>query len=257
MSNPNPTTPIAGPAHTHAEAAVLLRRPFAPGAIGFRAMTKVPYRGEPYGGAQVAAFLNAQSVTQRLNHVVPGRWRQEFAPLPTTFESDGARKRYLVCRLTITLPAAADGPDVDAVYEDIGEMDANSFAGLKALYSDARKRAAVAAGIGAYLYTALAPAVLPIGNADRQVQAIRRGQSKPDQLVLSDATEHAAPGLRVPDGQRRRQARPRRDPRPRRARDRHGPRRRGRNITGHRPPGGQHSRREQHQPDRGRAACDG
>jgi hypothetical protein len=36
-------------------------------------------------------------------------------------------------------------------------------AGLKALYSDARKRAAVAAGIGAYLYTALAPVVLPIG----------------------------------------------------------------------------------------------
>ena len=30
------------PARTHAEAAALLRRPFAPGAIGFRAMTKVP-----------------------------------------------------------------------------------------------------------------------------------------------------------------------------------------------------------------------
>ena len=36
------------PARTHAEAATLFRRPFAPGAIGFRAMTKVPYRGEPY-----------------------------------------------------------------------------------------------------------------------------------------------------------------------------------------------------------------
>ena len=36
-------------------------------------------------------------------------------------------------------------------------MDAGSLAGLKALYSDARKRAAVAAGIGAYLYTALEP----------------------------------------------------------------------------------------------------
>ena len=30
------------PARTHAEAAALFRRPFAPGAIGFRAMTKVP-----------------------------------------------------------------------------------------------------------------------------------------------------------------------------------------------------------------------
>ena len=63
-------------------------------------------------------------------------------------------------------------------------MDAGSLAGLKALYSDARKRAGVAAGIGAYLYTALAPVVLPIGPNPRQVQAIRR-QGKGDLLVLS------------------------------------------------------------------------
>ena len=68
-------------------------------------------------------------------------------------------------------------------------MDAGSFAGLKALYSDARKRAGVAAGIGAYLYTALAPVVLPIGPGDRQVQAIRRGQGKSDLLAISPATE--------------------------------------------------------------------
>ena len=80
------------------------------------------------------------------------------------------------------------GPDVEAVYEDIGELDAGSFAGLKALYSDARKRAAVAAGIGAYLYTALAPVVLPIGPAARQVQAIRR-PGKSDLLMLSAETE--------------------------------------------------------------------
>ena len=80
------------------------------------------------------------------------------------------------------------GPDVEAVYEDIGELDAGSLAGLKALYSDARKRAAVAAGIGAYLYTALASVVLPIGPAARQVQAIRRA-GKSDLLVLSAETE--------------------------------------------------------------------
>ena len=61
----------------------------------------------------------------------------------------------------VTLPAKAGGPDVEAVYEDVGELDAGSLAGLKALYSDARKRAGVAAGIGAYLYTALAAVVLP------------------------------------------------------------------------------------------------
>ena len=187
MSSPTPTTP--GRARTHAEAGELLRRPFAPGAIGFRAMTKVTFAGVPYGGAQVAAFLGAQSVLQRLNHVIPGRWRQQFTPVAGELVPAESRKLYLACRLTITLPADPGGPDVEAIYEDIGEMDAGSFAGLKALYSNARKRAAVAAGIGAYLYTALAPVVLPIGPGERQVQAIRRGQGKPDLLAISTATE--------------------------------------------------------------------
>ena len=187
MSNPNPATTTA-PARTHQQACELLRRPFAPGAIGFRAMTKVTLNGVQYGGAQVAAFLNAQSVVQRLNHVVPGRWRQEFHPVAGELIPAGASKRYLACRLIITLPMEDGGPDVEAVYEDVGEMDAGSLAGLKALYSDARKRAAVAAGIGAYLYTALEPVVLPIGPAAKQVQAIRR-QGKSDLLVISPDTE--------------------------------------------------------------------
>jgi hypothetical protein len=189
---PNPTTnnhTLAGlepPARTHREAVALFRRPFAPGAIGFRAMTKVAHNGEAYGGAQVAAYLGAQSVLQRLNTVVPGRWRQEFHSVE--LGQGAGKKLYLACRLIITLPTVDGGADIDAVYEDIGDMDAGSMAGLKALYSDARKRAGVAAGIGAYLYTALAPVVLPIGPNVRQVQAIRR-QGKSDLLVLSAETE--------------------------------------------------------------------
>ena len=190
MSNPTTATPTPAelPARTHEQAGVLLRRPFAPGAIGFRAMTKVPLNGDAYGGAQVAAFLNAQSITQRLNAVVPGAWRMDFAPVPTELIPSGSKKVYLACRLTITLPVEAGAAPVDAVYTDIGEMDSGSFAGLKALYSDARKRAAVAAGIGAYLYTALAPVVLAIGPNHRQVQSIRR-QGKKDLLVISAETE--------------------------------------------------------------------
>jgi hypothetical protein len=94
----------------------------------------------------------------------------------------------MACRLIVTLPVTEDGPDFEAVYEDVGEMDGASRAGLKALYSDARKRVAVAAGIGAYLYTALEPAVLPIGPRDRQVQLLRR-TGKADVLALSAATE--------------------------------------------------------------------
>ena len=35
------------PARTHAEAMVHFRRPFAPGAIGFRAMMRAPYNDDP------------------------------------------------------------------------------------------------------------------------------------------------------------------------------------------------------------------
>jgi hypothetical protein len=194
---PSPTTPArddgpVAPARTHDEAAALFRRPFAPGAIGFRAMSKVAHRGTPYGGAQVAAYLNAQSVLHRLNAVVPGRWRQQFTAPPPEFAaaSDNGRpsRMYMACRLTVTLPVHLGGLDVEAVYEDVGEIDAGSLAGLKALYSDGRKRAAVAAGIGAYLYTALAPVVLPLGPGARQVQAIRRA-GKSDLLVLAADTE--------------------------------------------------------------------
>ena len=73
----------------------------------------------------------------------------------------------------MSLPIEEGGPDVEAVYEDLGEMDSGSLAGVKALYSDARKRAAVAAGIGAYLYTSLEAVVLPIGpKSERKVFAI-------------------------------------------------------------------------------------
>jgi hypothetical protein len=156
-------------------------------------MSKVAWGNDPYGGAQVAAYIGAQSVLQRLNCVVPGRWRMSFAALDGALlaaAADGQprRKLYLTCRLHVTLPEVLNGPDVEAVYEDIGECDAGSLAGLKALYSDARKRAAVAAGIGAYLYTALAVVVLPIGPGERQVQCIRRS-GKGDLLLLSPATE--------------------------------------------------------------------
>ena len=94
----------------------------------------------------------------------------------------------MACRLIITLPVRPGGRDVEAVYEDVGEVEVGSPAGLKALYSDARKRAAVAAGIGAYLYTAIEPVTLSIGPGPRQVQVVRVS-GRPDALVISAATE--------------------------------------------------------------------
>src|SRR3954453_19055051 len=92
------------------------------------------------------------------------------ALLAAAADGQPRRKLYLACRLHVTLPEVLNGPDVEAVYEDIGECDAGSLARLKAVYSHARKRAGGAAGIGAYLYTALAAVVLPIGPGDRHVQ---------------------------------------------------------------------------------------
>ncbi len=58
MQLPERGSPVLA-ATTRARAAELLRRPFAPGAIGFRAMMKVPLNGDPFGGAQVAAYIGA------------------------------------------------------------------------------------------------------------------------------------------------------------------------------------------------------
>src|SRR4051794_37584022 len=189
MSAPFAAAGPEPPARTHHEAITHFRRPFAPGAVGFRAMSKIPWNDDPWGGAQVAAYIGAQSVLQRLNCVTPGRWRMRFAPvegdlLAAAADGQTRRRLYLACRLHITLPEQLNGPDVEAVYEDIGELDAGSLAGLKALYSDARKRAGVAAGIGAYLYTALAAVALPIGPGPRHVHCLRR-QGKNDLLSLS------------------------------------------------------------------------
>src|SRR5437016_4975130 len=104
MTNPS----LNPPARTHAQAAELFRRPFAPGAIGFRAMMKAPLNGDPFGGAQVAAYIGAPSVLQRLNAVVPGRRRQEFKLIDPP---PGSKRLYMACRLIIGLPISEGGQD--------------------------------------------------------------------------------------------------------------------------------------------------
>src|SRR4051794_41199268 len=109
---PPPPPAAAGPeppARTHDEAIALFRRPFAPGAVGFRAMSKVAWNEDPWGGAQVAAYIGAQSVLQRLNCVVPGRWTMTFRALDSGLlaagaDSDRRTRLYLACRLAVTLP---------------------------------------------------------------------------------------------------------------------------------------------------------
>jgi len=188
---------IIEPARTHRDAAELFRRPFAPGAIGFFPGDRVDYRGSVLGGAQIRSGVRPQSIVQRLNAAVPGRWTQAFqpvapngVPLAAEIPPPGARM-YLLGTLTVRLPHEEGGPDVEVVYQDVGEIDAGRSDALKALYSDARKRSAVPAGIGAYLYTSMPRIVLPIVSAlpapppDANPHVLLQGET----LTLPAATE--------------------------------------------------------------------
>lgn len=163
---------------THSEAVEQFRRPFAPGAIGFRIMRQLPAGdGQSAGTVVVAPYVRAQSVLVRLNSIVPGRWSQRFDEFQLDLNQIGGGARlFLICRLTVTLPREAGGPDVDVTYEDVGEADTVASHPVKALYSDARKRAAAAAGIGTYLYTTLPETDLSAGAAVGQVARAADGE---------------------------------------------------------------------------------
>src|SRR3954469_21286788 len=97
-ASPLPADRPQPPARTHHEAVALFRRPFAPGAIGLRAMTKVAWNGDPWGGAHVAAYLSAQSRLHRPTASLPGRWRLSFPDLDGDLlaaAADGQPRRRL------------------------------------------------------------------------------------------------------------------------------------------------------------------
>ncbi|MDW5593007.1 hypothetical protein VSS74_01570 [Conexibacter stalactiti] len=182
--------PAGGPrmVQTHSEAVEQFRRPFAAGAIGFR-ITHQLAAGDAYpdGAVVVVPYVRAQSVIVRLNSLIPGRWSMRFDEFQLDLNQIGGGARlFLICRLTVTLPREAGGPDVDVMYEDVGEAGTTVRHPVKALYSDARKRAAAAAGIGTYLYTVLPETTLP-ANGGRVANAID------GELVL---TSTAITGLR-------------------------------------------------------------
>jgi hypothetical protein len=178
--------PAGGPraVQTHSEAVEQFRRPFGAGAIGFRITRQLaPGDAYPDGAVVVVPYVRAQSVIVRLNSLIPGRWSMRFDEFQLDLNQIGGGARlFLICRLTVTLPREAGGPDVDVTYEDVGEADTTVSHPVKALYSDARKRAAAAAGIGTYLYTMLPEATLPTAGG-------RVAQAVDGELVLTaDAT---------------------------------------------------------------------
>jgi hypothetical protein len=113
-----------------------LRRPFTIHAVQFRILQGKlgkSNRGDEHK-ATVAAYISARTAADRLDHVCPGLWEHGFVPV------DGG----LRCDLTI---GGITRPDVGWSRGTGNGMD------LKALYSDAFKRAAVMWGVGRYLYS--------------------------------------------------------------------------------------------------------
>jgi len=145
-----------------------LRRPPAPGAVRFKIQNTTD------AAAQIASYVDARLVFDRLDHVCGGRWWATFEPLPKALvpppvDDDGQLLRhppvFVRCRLTV----------FDVTRQDVGDGH-----DPKAAFSDAVKRAAVQFGIGRALYAMRLP-WLGAGDADGELRRNKRGRLMLDQ----------------------------------------------------------------------------
>ncbi len=148
---------VAFPLDSYREAAIHLRRPFAPAAVNFKVQTQTGSKDNPSGGL-IVAYIDMRLVVERLNLIVPHLWHDAYEPL-----ADG---KGLVCRLTV------DG----ITRVDVGQADSER-GGPKALYSDALKRAAVKFGVGVSIY-ALAQVHWRAGDGTGQTLKVTGQQKK-------------------------------------------------------------------------------
>lgn len=119
-----------------------LRRPFSPDAVRFKIQALTPKNAPKR--AQIVAYIDARLAAERLTAVIPEGWEDAYVPSPVG--------QGLECRLTV----------LGVTRADVGfSGDVSTDMGLKALYSDAFKRAAVKFGVGASLY-ALPKLVVPV-----------------------------------------------------------------------------------------------
>ena len=119
-------------------AAVLadLRRPFKE-AIKWKIQTNP--KPEQNKKAMIAVYIDARLVAARLNTVAPD-WSNSF--------NDGLHGS-VICRLTV-----GGHTRCDVGWAEVADSDGQiTAAGIKGLYSDAFKRAAVQFGVGAFLYS--------------------------------------------------------------------------------------------------------
>lgn len=152
------------PVDTYREAAKHLRRPFEAAAVKFRILD-----GRDIGDkarTRCAAYIDARLVSERLNLVCPHLWTHRFEPV----------QGGMMCHLTVE----------GLTRSDVGHsVDQRTDMGLKALYSDALKRAAVHFGVGVSLY---AIPGLTVYAKDGHVKVVAR-EGKPPAYYLQPKGE--------------------------------------------------------------------
>lgn len=124
-----------------------LRRPFRPSEVQYKIQAAGPK------GVVCVAYIDARHVSERLNYIVckfPGfAWGNTFHTV-----HEGDKLKGIECEVKLVYNPE-DGSSFEATHEDVGAFDNvnEEQHGLKAVYSDAFKRAAVHCGIGVSLYS--------------------------------------------------------------------------------------------------------
>lgn len=125
---------------TLADAVAQLRRPFTPAAVKWKIQTNPKDASK---SALCVGYIDARLVSERLNSVLPGRWSKAYHAAPAL----GPKQAGVLCRIRVKVG------EEEVVVEDVGTASTlDTEMGLKGLYSDALKRAAVALGIGVSIY---------------------------------------------------------------------------------------------------------
>lgn len=160
------------PCASLAEALKHLRRPPTPEAVRFKIQNAAGAH------AQVAAYVDARLVFDRLDLVCAECWTAEFDPLPEALRPRPVDRRTGELREQPILYVRCFLTAFGVTREDVGEGE-----DPKAAFSDAIKRAAVHFGVGRALYALEAP-WLHEGPGRDELRRNSKGK-----LILDERTE--------------------------------------------------------------------
>jgi hypothetical protein len=127
-----------------------LRRPFFPNDVQYKIQTV----GQK--ACLCVAYIDARHVQERLNNVCAGRWSNSFREVYNLDPETGKDKIVAVEATVSVIFWVEQTKDPYTIeHADVGSFDNvnENHHGLKAVYSDALKRAAVHWGIGTPLYS--------------------------------------------------------------------------------------------------------